>query len=78
MRNAVAYNVTYTPREMCGEPGHEWAIRSNGRLIAEGWTRGKIRSAQADVRETIRNREALRSAAGLATAASSAWRKVLV
>lgn len=60
------YTITYEPHAMCGENGHNWKIRAKGRLIAEGWSRGKRHHAEADVRETIRNRDALRSAAGLA------------
>lgn len=67
----TAYTITYTPREMCGEHGYDWRVVAkdyaylDGKLVAEGWTRGKKKNAEEDVRETIRNRDALRSAAGL-------------
>lgn len=66
-----AYTISYEPREMCGEAGYDWKITAKdyaflgGKLVAEGWTRGKRKNAEADAREAIRNRDALRSAAGL-------------
>lgn len=62
------YRAEYEPQTVYGEAGVWWRLYASDRLVAEGWTRGKRHDAEADVRETIRNRDALFAAAtGLAS-----------
>lgn len=56
------YTATYEPDTIMGEAGWSYACYCEGRLIFEGWSRGKKSDAEAEVRNGINNREALLSA----------------
>jgi len=60
------YTIVYRPTAMCGEPGFNYEIRTRGRLVAEGWSRGKKRNAEEQAREAINARDTLRGLAGVA------------
>lgn len=51
------YTATYEPQMLAGERGWSWQLFADGRLVAEGWTRGKKRAAEAEVRITIASRD---------------------
>lgn len=48
-----SYTATYEPHAMNGERGHNWRLYTGGKLIAEGWTRGKKRHAEDEVKIAI-------------------------
>ena len=55
------YTATYKPQKMNGEPGWSWWLFADGRLVAEGWCRGKKTDAETEVRTTIAARDTLLS-----------------
>lgn len=57
-----SYTATYKPETIGGERGWSYECFCDGRLVFEGWSRGAKREAEADVRNGIRNREALLAA----------------
>jgi hypothetical protein len=57
MKNS--YTATYEPDRILGEDGYSYTCYCNGVVVFEGWTRGKKRDAEAEVRNGIMNREAL-------------------
>ncbi len=60
------YTATYKYEVLAGEPGWSWELIVAGRVVAEGWVRGrKRRGAELEVRETIDARDTLRACAGL-------------
>jgi hypothetical protein len=61
MKNS--YTATYEPDTILGERGYSYACYCNGELVLEGWSRGKMEHAQAEVRSWINNREAQLGAA---------------
>lgn len=60
------YSATYEPQIMNGEHGFWYRCFAAGRLIFEGWSRGKKHLAETEVRNGIDAREALRACAGVA------------
>lgn len=58
------YTATYEPQTVHGERGFWYRCFAGGKLIFEGWSRGKQQHAEAEVREGINARETLRSLAG--------------
>lgn len=59
------YTATYEPQIVAGERGFWYRCFAAGKLIFEGWSRGKKHLAERDVREGIKARETLRACAGL-------------
>lgn len=59
------YTITYDPQTMNGEHGYWYEIRSRGRVVAEGWCRGKKHHAEREAKSAIDARDTLRSIAGL-------------
>lgn len=57
-----SYSATYEPQIVYGEAGYWYRCYVGGRLIFEGWSKGKKRDAEDEVRNGIDAREALRSA----------------
>lgn len=55
------YTATYKAETIAGEPGWSWHLFSFGRLVAEGWTRGKKSEAETEVRTAIAARDTLLS-----------------
>lgn len=55
------YTATYKAETLAGEPGWSWQLFAFGRLVAEGWTRGKKREAENEVRIAIAARDTLQS-----------------
>lgn len=53
------YTATYKHQTICGEAGWSYVVTCDGRLVFEGWSRGRKRDAEAEVRNGIRNRDAL-------------------
>jgi len=60
------YTAVYEPATIGDEHGWSYEVRCGGRVVFEGWSRGKKRHAELEVRRGIDAREALRSAVGLA------------
>lgn len=60
------YTGTYEPQTVHGERGFWYRCFANGKLVFEGWSRGKKHLAEREVRNGIDAREALRSCAGVA------------
>jgi hypothetical protein len=56
------YTAEYEPAIIGLEPGYYYRCYCGGQLAFEGWTRGKMRDAEEDVRRSIAEREALRGA----------------
>jgi hypothetical protein len=54
-----SYTATYEPQTVNGEQGYWYRCFAGGRLIFEGWSRGKKREAEAEVRNGINARDAL-------------------
>lgn len=59
------YAATYEPQIVYGEAGYWYRCFVGGRLIFEGWSRGRRCQAEAEVRHGIDARETLRSIAGV-------------
>jgi len=57
----MSYSATYEPGVVHGECGFWYRCFAGGRLIFEGWSRGRRQHAEAEVREGINARETLRS-----------------
>lgn len=57
------YTAHYWPETINNEPGWSYECLFDGRVIFEGWSRGKKRDAEFEVRRGINNREALLAAA---------------
>lgn len=55
------YTATYKAETIAGEAGWSWHLFAFGRLVAEGWTRGKKSEAETEVRTAIAARDTLRS-----------------
>ena len=53
----MRFTITYEPREMCGEQGFDWKVTRDGKLVAEGWSKGKRRHAEQDAAAVV-NRKA--------------------
>jgi hypothetical protein len=47
------YTATYTHETILGEPGWSWWLSCNDKVICEGWSRGKKRHAEQQVRIAI-------------------------
>ena len=52
------YTATYEPETILCEPGWSYEVTCEGRPVFAGWTRGKKRDAEAEVRQGIKNRDA--------------------
>lgn len=59
------YTATYEAQTLTGQAGWAWKLFADGRLVAEGWTRGKKSEAETEVRIVISARDTLRACAGL-------------
>ena len=57
------YTATYEAATVGDEPGWSYSVTCDGRLVFEGWSRGRKQHAEAEVREGINAREALLEAA---------------
>lgn len=57
------YKAHYTPQSLNGSRGYWYRCYADTRLVFEGWSAGSRSSAEAEVREGIRAREALRALA---------------
>ncbi len=60
-----SYTATYSPHTSNGEPGYSYTVTAGGRFVFGGWSRGRKANAEAEVREGINAREALRECVGL-------------
>jgi len=56
----MSYTATYEPHTMNGSHGHSWQLFAKGRLVAEGWTIGKRREAELEVKTAIAARDTRR------------------
>jgi len=57
-RNIDGFTATYRPVRMNDEPGWWFEIRRNGRVVGEGWSRGRKHHAEAEVRRLTQLRKA--------------------
>ena len=48
------YTITYEPTSMSGEPGFSYTIRSRGRIVGEGWSRGGKHHAEKMAKADIK------------------------
>ncbi len=55
------YTATYVAETVLGEPGWSYEVSYLGRLVFQGWTRGKKHHAEREVREGINARDTLLS-----------------
>ncbi len=53
-----SYTVTYEPTTVLGEHGYEYVLMYCGRVVAQGWTRGKKHHAEAEARAAMDRRAA--------------------
>lgn len=53
----MTFTITYEPRRFAGEDGYWYQIRSRGRVVGEGWSRGKKHHAERSARADVRERE---------------------
>lgn len=56
------YTATYKPETIRGEAGWTYSCFCDGKLVFDGWTKGKKRDAEAIVRKGIENRNAILAA----------------
>jgi hypothetical protein len=47
------FTATYKHETILGEPGWSWWLSRNGQVVCEGWSRGRKRHAEVQVRIAI-------------------------